>query len=62
MIRLKLGMKEWAIAKELVDAAMDKFKGIYLITPFLYYGMTVELTKHIRKIDSRQTSEVGAYE
>lgn len=51
-----------AIAKELVDAAMDKFKGIYLITPFLYYEMTAELTKYIRKIDSRQTSEVGAYE
>ncbi|MFJ7976671.1 bifunctional homocysteine S-methyltransferase/methylenetetrahydrofolate reductase [Peribacillus sp. JNUCC 23] len=51
-----------AIAKELVDAAMDKFKGIYLITPFLYYEMTAELTQHIRKVDSRHTSEVGAYE
>lgn len=51
-----------AIAKELVDAAMDKFKGIYLITPFLYYEMTAELTQHIRKVDSRHTSEVGTYE
>lgn len=50
------------IAKELVDAAMDKFKGIYLITPFLYYEMTAELTQHIRKVDSRHTSEVGTYE
>ncbi|WP_158291412.1 hypothetical protein [Desulfosporosinus sp. Sb-LF] len=29
------------------DAAMEHFKGIYLITPFNYYEMTVELTKYI---------------
>ena len=35
-----------AMAKELIDATMEHFKGIYLITPFNYYEMTVELTKY----------------
>ena len=43
-----------AIAKELVDAAMEKFNGIYLITPFLRYEMTAELTKYIRANDRRR--------
>lgn len=51
-----------AIARELVDVAMDKFKGIYLMTPFLRYEMTAELTRHIRTLDQLQTSEVIAYE
>lgn len=51
-----------AIARELVDAAMDKFKGIYLITPFLRYEMTAELTRYIRTIDQLQSSEVVTYE
>ncbi|MES1038717.1 bifunctional homocysteine S-methyltransferase/methylenetetrahydrofolate reductase [Peribacillus simplex] len=50
------------IARELVDAAREKFKGIYLITPFLRYEMTAELTKYIRKVDSKQTSEVAVHE
>ncbi|MFC3884334.1 bifunctional homocysteine S-methyltransferase/methylenetetrahydrofolate reductase [Bacillus songklensis] len=36
-----------AIAKHLIDAAYDLFNGIYLITPFMRYEMTVELTKYI---------------
>ncbi|QOR67526.1 bifunctional homocysteine S-methyltransferase/methylenetetrahydrofolate reductase [Cytobacillus suaedae] len=36
-----------SIAKSLIDAAYDLFNGIYLITPFLRYEMTVELTKYI---------------
>lgn len=51
-----------AIARELVDVAMDKFKGIYLITPFLRYEMTAELTRYIRTIDQLQSSEVVTYE
>ncbi len=51
-----------AIARELVDAAMDKFKGIYLITPFLRYEMTAELTRYIRTIDQSKTAEVVTYE
>ena len=51
-----------AIARELVEAAMERFNGIYLITPFLKYGMTVELTKHIRAIDAKQKEEVTVHE
>ncbi|ANE47472.1 homocysteine methyltransferase [Paenibacillus swuensis] len=35
------------IGKELLDAAMQYFNGIYLITPFLFYGMTAELTRYV---------------
>ncbi|QHT61834.1 bifunctional homocysteine S-methyltransferase/methylenetetrahydrofolate reductase [Paenibacillus lycopersici] len=35
------------IAEELLDTAMDCFKGIYLITPFMFYGMTVKLTEYV---------------
>ncbi|AXI39367.1 bifunctional homocysteine S-methyltransferase/methylenetetrahydrofolate reductase [Bacillaceae bacterium ZC4] len=38
-----------AIAKSLIDAAFDLFNGIYLITPFLLYEMTVELTEYIHE-------------
>ncbi|PRO65968.1 bifunctional homocysteine S-methyltransferase/methylenetetrahydrofolate reductase [Alkalicoccus urumqiensis] len=36
------------MAKELVDTAMKHFDHIYLITPFLRYNITAELTQHIR--------------
>lgn len=36
------------IAKSLIDAALELFNGIYLITPFLRYELTVELTKYAR--------------
>lgn len=35
------------IAKELLDAAISRFNGIYLMTPFMAYEMTVELTKYV---------------
>lgn len=35
------------IAKHLIDATLNFFNGIYLITPFMRYEMTVELTKYI---------------
>ncbi|QHW34394.1 bifunctional homocysteine S-methyltransferase/methylenetetrahydrofolate reductase [Paenibacillus rhizovicinus] len=35
------------IAEELLDTAMDHFKGIYLITPFMFYDMTVKLTDYV---------------
>ncbi|MBB3907539.1 bifunctional homocysteine S-methyltransferase/methylenetetrahydrofolate reductase [Anoxybacteroides rupiense] len=38
-----------AIAKSLIDAAFDLFRGIYLITPFLRYEMTVELVRYIQE-------------
>jgi methionine synthase I (cobalamin-dependent)/5,10-methylenetetrahydrofolate reductase len=36
------------ISKELLDVAMERFRGIYLITPFMAYEMTVELTGYVR--------------
>nr|NNM89484.1 bifunctional homocysteine S-methyltransferase/methylenetetrahydrofolate reductase [Bacilli bacterium] len=38
-----------AIAKELIDVAVDYFHGIYLITPMLRYEMTVELTRYVKE-------------
>lgn len=35
------------IAKELLDVALQYFNGIYLMTPFLAYEMTVELTEYV---------------
>jgi len=37
------------ISKELLDAAMPLFNGIYLITPFMHYAMTAELTRYVRE-------------
>ncbi|MTT33222.1 bifunctional homocysteine S-methyltransferase/methylenetetrahydrofolate reductase [Terrilactibacillus sp. BCM23-1] len=42
------------IAKELIDVAMEHFKGTYLITPMMRYDMTVELTKYVRTKESHQ--------
>jgi methionine synthase I (cobalamin-dependent)/5,10-methylenetetrahydrofolate reductase len=36
------------IAKELLDVTIQHFKGIYLITPFLHYDMSVQLTNYVR--------------
>lgn len=35
------------IAKELLDVALNHFNGIYLMTPFLAYEMTVQLTEYV---------------
>jgi len=35
------------IAEELLDAAISRFNGIYLITPFLFYEMTASLTQYV---------------
>jgi len=37
------------IAEELLDVAMTHFNGIYLMTPFLAYEMTVALTKYVKE-------------
>ncbi|HWO78415.1 MAG TPA: bifunctional homocysteine S-methyltransferase/methylenetetrahydrofolate reductase [Bacillus sp. (in: firmicutes)] len=47
--KLKATQEGMAIAKHLIDAAFDLFNGIYLITPFLRYELTVELTKYIHE-------------
>jgi homocysteine S-methyltransferase len=43
------------IARELLDEAMKWFNGIYLITPFLSYGMTVPLVEHVWKRAPQKT-------
>ncbi|RJE91375.1 bifunctional homocysteine S-methyltransferase/methylenetetrahydrofolate reductase [Paenibacillus sp. 1011MAR3C5] len=35
------------IAKELLDCALQHFNGIYLITPFMFYDMAVQLTQYV---------------
>lgn len=37
------------IARELIDTAMEHFRGIYLITPMGHYSMSVELIKYIKE-------------
>jgi methionine synthase / methylenetetrahydrofolate reductase(NADPH) len=44
------------IAKELIDVAYDLFKGIYLITPFLKYNLSVALVNYLRDKE-RKASE-----
>lgn len=39
-----------SIAKELIDEAVKYFNGIYLITPFDYYEMTVELAEYVKRL------------
>ncbi|WP_307470404.1 bifunctional homocysteine S-methyltransferase/methylenetetrahydrofolate reductase [Paenibacillus harenae] len=36
-----------SIAKELLDCALPHFNGIYLITPFMFYDMAVQLTEYV---------------
>lgn len=35
------------IGEELLDAALEHFNGIYLITPFMFYEMTAQLTEYV---------------
>ena len=47
--REQAGREGLAISKELIDAALEHFHGIYLITPFMRYDMTVNLTDYINR-------------
>ncbi|RUL51729.1 MULTISPECIES: bifunctional homocysteine S-methyltransferase/methylenetetrahydrofolate reductase [Lysinibacillus] len=42
-----------AIAKELLDTATKHFNGIYLITPFLRYDLTIQLMQYIKQLDKQ---------
>ncbi|HWK22770.1 MAG TPA: bifunctional homocysteine S-methyltransferase/methylenetetrahydrofolate reductase [Ureibacillus sp.] len=42
-----------AIAKELLDTATKYFNGIYLITPFIRYDMTIQLMQYINQLDEQ---------
>lgn len=48
-----------AIAKELLDTAMKHFNGIYLMTPFLHYEMTVELTRYVKERSGIHANNCG---
>ncbi|MDF9842898.1 MULTISPECIES: bifunctional homocysteine S-methyltransferase/methylenetetrahydrofolate reductase [unclassified Paenibacillus] len=45
-----------AIAKELLDAATEHFNGIYLMTPFMFYDMSVQLLEYIWTRQGRKLS------
>jgi methionine synthase / methylenetetrahydrofolate reductase(NADPH) len=47
------------ISKSLIDAALDLFNGIYLITPFLRYDMTVELTNYIKQQTAQRERKIS---
>ncbi len=49
MIRLQAAREGIEITKSLIDAALDLFNGIYLITPFLRYELTAELAIYARQ-------------
>lgn len=47
--RIEAEQEGIAIAKELIDVAFDHFNGIYLVTPFMRYNITVELASYIQQ-------------
>ncbi|GAA0413035.1 bifunctional homocysteine S-methyltransferase/methylenetetrahydrofolate reductase [Paenibacillus motobuensis] len=47
------------IAKELLDTAMQHFNGIYLMTPFMFYEMTVALTNYVHEKSMHRASHLS---
>lgn len=43
-----------AESKKLIDEALKYFNGIYLVTPFMRYDLTVELIDYIQEKEKRQ--------
>ena len=50
------------ICKELLDEAVKHYNGIYLITPFNYFEMTVELTRYVHEITGTGAGLLAAKE
>lgn len=46
---LKAASEGISITKALIDAAAEMFNGIYLITPFMRFELTVELSTYARE-------------
>ncbi|MFX4302438.1 bifunctional homocysteine S-methyltransferase/methylenetetrahydrofolate reductase [Alicyclobacillus tolerans] len=44
------------IARELVNSVLEHFRGIYLVTPFLRYSLTAELTRYAKSLNHRSIS------
>lgn len=49
-----------AIAKELLDTACELFNGIYLITPFLRYDVTLQLLDYVKELDAKKGVHTNA--
>ncbi|MEO4055492.1 bifunctional homocysteine S-methyltransferase/methylenetetrahydrofolate reductase [Solibacillus sp. CAU 1738] len=47
------------IARELLDTACKYFNGIYLITPFLRYDMTLQLMEYVKQLDVQKGAETN---
>ncbi|GGF87650.1 bifunctional homocysteine S-methyltransferase/methylenetetrahydrofolate reductase [Paenibacillus aceti] len=47
------------IAKELLDTALQHFNGIYLMTPFMFYEMTVALTNYVHEKSLHRASHLS---
>ncbi|WP_313893472.1 bifunctional homocysteine S-methyltransferase/methylenetetrahydrofolate reductase [Psychrobacillus sp.] len=45
------------ISKELIDTAGELFNGIYIITPFFRYDMSLELISYIKEIDRKKARD-----
>ena len=48
------------IARELCDAVLEHFRGIYLITPLIACDLTVELSRYVRQQERAKRKERGA--
>lgn len=48
-----------AIAQELLDTACQYFNGIYLITPFLRYDMTLQLMEYVKQLDAQKGAKAN---
>ena len=63
IIRKKQSKRACRYAKELIDTAMEHFNGIYLITPFIRYDLTVELStlysSESEELDAKRESQFG---
>lgn len=49
------------VAKNLIDVALELFNGIYIITPFLRYEMSVELVKYVNEKQQRRSNYVQSF-
>ncbi|QCT02357.1 bifunctional homocysteine S-methyltransferase/5,10-methylenetetrahydrofolate reductase protein [Paenibacillus algicola] len=47
------------IAMELLTTAVEHFNGIYLMTPFMFYDMTVQLTQYVWELSGRSLSPLS---
>ncbi|BCB03560.1 bifunctional homocysteine S-methyltransferase/methylenetetrahydrofolate reductase [Bacillus sp. KH172YL63] len=56
VITRSVGME---MAKDLLETALELFNGIYLITPFVRYDMSIELIQHIQQLNAEREVPYG---